>query len=305
MTLLANAFQDRGSAVHVRTLREEGISEHELRLAVRSGEVERIRQGWYCQPGDPSDEVRALRVGGRLGCVSLLRMHGVWLMPDTRLHVAVAMSRDRLRSPASRNVDLDAWTEQPAVVTHWQSRLRNPHEPTELIDDAAACLATCLPRDHAIIAYDSLINAQLLSAERLRAALAGLPDSHEWMMDLVDAGCGSGLETLARLHLRRRNIRLRSQVHFPGIGWVDLVIGDRLILELDSRTHHADPTAYERDRARDLALVERGYLVVRVTYRSVMQDWPAIERAVLAIVRRNEHRWQPIHRTAGLATPPD
>ncbi|MGO4103795.1 endonuclease domain-containing protein [Leifsonia sp. YAF41] len=226
-------------------------------------------------------------------------------MPDTRLHVAVAVSRTRLRSPAARNLTAGGMSGVPTVVTHWQPRFLNPLEPTEMIDDAAACLATCLPRDHAIIAFDSLVNGQVLSADRLRVALAGLPDSHEWMMRLVDAGCGSGLETLARLNLLRHNIRVRSQVHIPGIGWVDLLFGDRLVLELDSRAHHTDPTAYERDRARDLALIERGYLVVRVTYRSIMREWPTIERAILAIVHRREHRWQSIHRRAGLAVAPE
>jgi very-short-patch-repair endonuclease len=231
-------------------------------------------------------------------------MHGVWLMPDTRLHVAVAVSRDRLRSPVTRTVELRAWTGMPTVVTHWQPRLGNPLEPTEMIDDAAACLSTCLPRDHAIVAFDSILNSKLLSPERLRAARSGLPDSQEWMMELVDPGCGSGLETLARLNLRQRHIRVRSQVHIPPVGWIDLLIGDRLVLELDSRAHHTDSAAYERDRARDLALIERGSLVIRVTYRSVMKQWPAIERAILTIVRRKEHRWQPVHRAAGLTSAP-
>lgn len=305
MSFAASTLHAHGSAAHLHTLRDKGVSATGLRRAVRTGEVERIRQSWYCIPNDTSNEVKALRVGGRLSCVSLLRMHRVWLMPDTRLHVAVAVARSRLRSPTDRASDLGSSTDRPSVVTHWQPRWNNPLEPTEMIDDAAACLATCLPRDHAIIAFDSILHSKLLSAERLRAALAGLPDSHEWMMSLVDAGCGSGLETLARLNLRRRNIRVRSQIHFPQIGWVDLLIGDRLVLELDSRAHHTDPAAYERDRARDLALFERGYLVIRVTYRSVMQDWPAIERAILTIVRRNEHRWQPMHRAAGLTASHD
>ncbi|TFD83384.1 DUF559 domain-containing protein [Cryobacterium psychrotolerans] len=144
-------------------------------------------------------------------------------------------------------------------------------------------------------------NRGLLSADRLSTALARLPDSHEWMMDLVDSGCGSGLETLTRLGLRAHNVTVRCQVHVPGIGWLDLLVGDRLVVELDSQRHHDNPQAYERDRARDLALVELGYIVVRVTHRRVMQDWASVERALLAIVRRQEHRWQPLHRAAGLA----
>lgn len=295
------ALSRMGGVAHSATLRSAGIAQKELERSARLGLTERIRAGWYCLPGDSRDTVRALRVGGRLGCVSLLRAHQVWLMPEDRLHVSVSSPRSQLRSPDDRGRELTAWLGHPRVVTHWRRRTLNPLEPADPLDDAAACVATCLPRDHAIVAFDSLLNRGLLSAERLSTALAGLPDSHEWMMDLVDAGCGSGLETLARLRLRARNVQVRCQVHIPGIGWADLLIGDRLVVELDSRTHHDSPDAYERDRARDLALVGLGYIVVRVTHRRVMQDWASIERALLAIVRRQEHRWQPVHRSAGLA----
>lgn len=290
-----------GGVAHSAELAQHGVTRTALMAATRAGTVERVRAGWYCRPGDTSDTVRALRVGGRLTCVSLLRIHGAWLMRDERLHVAVAASRSRLRAPHDRQVPLASSQEAASVVTHWARRLLNPYEPTDLLDDAAACVARCLPRDHAIVAFDSMLNKKLLSHDRLRAALAGLPDSHEWMMDLVDAGCGSGLETLTRLRLRSRRVRVQSQVHMPGIGWIDLLIGDRLVVELDSRTHHDNPDAYERDRARDLALLERGYLVARVTYRRVMNDWPSVERALLTVIRRGEHRWQSSHRSAGIA----
>jgi very-short-patch-repair endonuclease len=290
-----------GEAAHAATLRSGGITQKQLERSARLGRLERIRPGWYCNPGDGSDTVQALRVGGRLGCASLLRAHGVWMMPDSRLHVCVSSPRSELRSPGYRGRGLAAWQGHPDVVTHWRPRLLNPHSPTDLLDDAAGCIATCLPRDHAIVAFDSLLNRGLLSADRLSTALAGLPDSHEWMMGLVDAGCGSGLETLTRLGLRAHNVPIRCQVHIPGIGWVDLLVGDRLVVELDSRKHHENPDAYERDRARDLALVELGFIVVRVTHRRIMRDWASVERALMAIVRRREHRWQAVHRAAGIA----
>ncbi|WP_157509484.1 DUF559 domain-containing protein [Glaciibacter superstes] len=305
MSTVTDVMRKLGGVAHRSRLRGSGVTPKELEIATRAGTVKRIRAGWYCLSDDNDERVRALRVGGRLSCVSLLRRYGVWTMPDARLHVAVSVPRSRLRSPHDREVALSDWSRQASVATHWRTKLLWPAEPADLLDDAAACAATCLSRAHAIVAFDSLLNSQLLSLDRLRAALTGLPDSHAWMMPLVDAGCGSGLETLVRLHLRSHNVRVRSQVHMPGIGWIDLLIGDRLVVELDSRTHHDNPTAYERDRARDLALIERGYVVVRVTYRRVMTDWPAVERALLAIVRRHEHRWQSVHRAAGVAVLPE
>ena len=247
--------------------------------------------------------MRALRVGGRLGCVSALRPLGIWLMPDARLHVAVPRTRVLLRSPENRADALGSWHGHPPVVTHWRGAITNPEEPTELVDDAAGCLALCLPRDHAIVAFDSLLNRQELSWDRLQVALSGGPASHEWMLGLVDSGCGSGLETLARLHLRGHKLRVRSQWLVEGVGRVDLLVGDRLIVELDSRLHHTDRASYEKDRARDLQLVTLGYVVVRVTYRQVMETWETVEAAILAITRRGEHRWQGLHRRSGLDLP--
>ena len=59
----------------------------------------------------------------------------------------------------------------------------------------------------------------------------------------------------------------------------------------------------EKDRAHDLELASRGYLVVRVTYRQVMQLWDTVEAAILAITQRREHRWQGAHRRSGLNVP--
>lgn len=219
MSILGELFP--GGAAHVQTLRASGASSRDLERMVRAGTIERIRRSWYCLPNDPSDTVAALRV-----C-----------------------------SPSDRNRSLVSWAGHPQVVTHWQALFANPTEPREMLDTAAACAAACLPRDHAIVAFDSLVNRKVLSHERLRAALT---PSHEWMLALV--------------------------------------------VELDSRTHHDNPEAYERDRARDLWLVERGYLVVRVTYKRVLYDWASVERALLAIIRRGEHLWQPVHRRAGLAS---
>lgn len=77
--------------------------------------------------------------------------------------------------------------------------------------------------------------------------------------------------------LRREGIQLPEtnvQVDVPG----DFVVADcvwraqRLIVELDSRTHHLDPVAFEADRARDAALIAAGWRVLRVTWRRLHSD---------------------------------
>jgi very-short-patch-repair endonuclease len=46
----------------------------------------------------------------------------------------------------------------------------------------------------------------------------------------------------------------------------------RLIVELDSRDHHATAAAFERDRARDRAASVAGWTVIRITWRQIHDE---------------------------------
>jgi very-short-patch-repair endonuclease len=68
---------------------------------------------------------------------------------------------------------------------------------------------------------------------------------------------------------------------------VDLLWDDeRFVVEADSRRHHATEVAFERDRKRDLELVERHYGVLRVTCRQVEGE----PRKVFAVIRSELER---------------
>ena len=58
----------------------------------------------------------------------------------------------------------------------------------------------------------------------------------------------------------------------------------RLIVETDGHEHHGTRAAFERDRARDQALMAAGWTVLRFTYRQVLEE-PARVRDVLLSVR--------------------
>lgn len=78
-------------------------------------------------------------------------------------------------------------------------------------------------------------------------------------------------------------VRVRQKVQI-GPDRVDFVLGDRLIVELDSREFHEK----ERDYARDARLVARGYRVLRFSYRQVMFEWPTVLAAVSAAIGRGD-----------------
>src|SRR5690606_24158237 len=74
------------------------------------------------------------------------------------------------------------------------------------------------------------------------------------------------------LALVRRAQLPEPQVNARYAGYeVDFLWRDqRLVAEVDGYTFHADTTAFENDRRRDLVLVSRGMRVVRVAWRQLM-----------------------------------
>jgi very-short-patch-repair endonuclease len=60
----------------------------------------------------------------------------------------------------------------------------------------------------------------------------------------------------------------------------------RVIVELDSRTFHETPTAFERDRARDRALAAHGWTTIRVTWRQLHRDELQLARDLRSLLRR-------------------
>jgi very-short-patch-repair endonuclease len=61
----------------------------------------------------------------------------------------------------------------------------------------------------------------------------------------------------------------------------------RLVVELDSRTHHDTREAFETDRARDRRLAAAGWRVVRITWRQLLDTPREVERDVRRLLAAN------------------
>ena len=59
----------------------------------------------------------------------------------------------------------------------------------------------------------------------------------------------------------------------------------KLIVELDSYTHHHTRGAFERDRERDAVLQLAGYRIVRITHRRLKREPNAVAEAALSLLR--------------------
>lgn len=103
----------------------------------------------------------------------------------------------------------------------------------------------------------------------------------------------SGTESRVRLHLQQRHVPVRPQVHIVGVGRVDLLVGNSLAIELDSRAHHTGAENYAKDRSRDLELVRLGYRVIRLTYQQVFDDWAATQLTLSDVLSSRAHRRHP------------
>ena len=283
---VAETIRRNGGAVDYVILDRAGVDRGAVRRAVDLGRIRRVRRGWFAVPDAPADVVRAARVGGAATAASALRLHGLWMLPDVALHVRVAPNASRLRDPDVERRSLATGT--PAVCVHFTGA--TPHTGRDSPVDALAAMLTCAPPLAGQIALDSSLNLGVVAPGELPRLRMMVPGIRRSIVDRADGGCDSGLETIIRVVLRSRRVRHRTQVAIPGVGRVDVLIGDRLVVELDGEAFHTGPE-FERDRRRDFELVQQGYLVVRLTYGMVMREWEVVQRGMLALIDRGEHRW--------------
>jgi len=267
---------DAGVATYSQLLRE-GLARQQIDQLVGAGRLLRVRRGWYALPSADPDVLRAVRAGGALTCVSALRHYGVWV-PSTRdLHI-------RMSEP-----------HRTAAVPDGVKRCRNGRAaPAIAVDPLAVALIpamACLDDEGVVVVLDSVRNLRLLTFPDLTGLLHGQPERVHRLLALTVADSQSGTESMVRFRLWRQRVKVRPQVVIGGVGRVDLLVGNRLVLEIDSHEHHTGLANYTRDRERDRALVRLGYVVVRLTYQQVVHGWGEVWPDLLALIRTDRHHW--------------
>lgn len=257
----------------VECLREQGLGWRQIESYVEMGTLKRICRGWYALPQADEQVVRAIRMGGRLGCMSGCRFYGLWVPHLSDLHSTYGEGR-RPRSA-------------PGIQLHPYSgpMTREPLWPL------AACLQQAAHRhdsETALIVMESAANLGLIDRAGLRDVIAALPRGRQRVTRFLSVA-ESGSETRVRLFLQRRRFAVRPQVVIPGVGRVDLLVGGVLIIECDSDEHHRSREQHHDDRRRDLAALDLGYRTIRLTYHQIWFDWEATQTSLLAELRRRRH----------------
>src|SRR5690606_25919148 len=106
-------------------------------------------------------------------------------------------------------------------------------------------------------------------------------------------GAQSGSETRLRVFFQRRNVPVATQVPIPGVGHVDLLVGQSLIVEADSQAHHSRPRNVAADRERDLTGRQLGFRSLRLSYEQIWHTWERTQRALATELRLRHHRKPP------------
>jgi len=116
----------RGGVVRTRELHALGLRDQDIRIAVGYGNLRRIRNGRYALPATDDRLLEAVRLGGRLACVSALAFH------------------DDTSAPAVVHIEIPANVPAPAAARSAGARIHWTRHPSAggvaLVDRAAAAI---------------------------------------------------------------------------------------------------------------------------------------------------------------------
>lgn len=268
-----------GGVVSRRQLVRAGVDAADVDELRRRTALGVIRRGWYETPGADAAVVAAVRAGATVACVSALKHRpGVWIPPhQKRLHTRWSRYRGRPKFDHQCRA---------------HRTLATPITAVDALPEALICAANCLDPDMFVAVADSVLRlTPTVDLADIRQWFDGAPVRTLRLLGHLDPAAESGTESVVRYRLRRAHIGVRTQVVIPGVGRVDLLVGDRLIIECDSDGHH-NGARRKAECRRDRTSTVGNYRVLRIDYDEVMddQEWAAFLQEVLALARKGRHR---------------
>jgi very-short-patch-repair endonuclease len=254
-----------------------------ITVAIRAGELIRVRRDHYALPGTHKPLMQAVRVGGRMSCITALASWGVFALDDFP-HVHLTREASRLRSPNVRRTPFRL--AEDGATLHWWP-LSRPELATEGrvgLVDALAHAVRCQQRHLAVAAIDSALHLDLLNHSGLKAVFSAVPKRFRGLSELIDGRAESGPESVLRLIVRDAGYRYHLQVPFDGTRRMDIVVENRLVLEADSRQAHEGWEKQVDDRTRDLDHATRGLPSLRPLYQHILFQPDRVRRAIYGLI---------------------
>lgn len=274
-------------------LRAAGLGQSAIDHRVRSGRLHVVHAGVYAvgQPrlparGDWMAAVLACGRGAVLSHSTAAALWGIRASSAARVDVTVARRgahhRRGIRVHAVRDLDPEDRAQREQIPITSVART--------LLDLAEVLQPQTLSR-----AFEEAERLELLdlrAIERLWVSNRGRHGLRRLRLLLDDARPAN---TAVRSELERLFLDLCHEAGLP-MPTVNVVVEGfevdafwpdaGLVVELDGHQFHRSRSAFERDRARDAALLLAGYRVLRITHRRLKTEPEALERTVRSLLAR-------------------
>lgn len=262
-------LQRHGGVARASQLRQAGFGRPSIADAVAMGLALKLTRGVYSLPG-PNQLGEALANGGLLTCVSAAPFYQLWTLHEARgLHLCRSHPE-----PA------------PKIVEH--GRTKHPKHgwlPVAGLADVLLHSLRCLPELESLVMVQSAVGRRDIELDFLYTKAQGRRNGNaRSVLDLVIPRADSLLEVLANTHFQRAGLRVRRHVFIPGVGEVDFLIEECLVVETDGSTHFA-PKSVKNDQRRNNRSILGGYLVLRYYYAEVVYGPEAMVAEVLAVLK--------------------
>ncbi|WP_104082450.1 endonuclease domain-containing protein [Cryobacterium sp. Y11] len=262
-----------------------GMTGRDITNAVRDNVLVRVRRDHYAAPATDRHTLEAVRIGGRLACVSAAAEIGFFAFDAQFTHLHLSREASRLRSPKDRRVPL-ALAHRDGVELHWWPLIDAEDGTRYCVGarDALSQIIQCQEPRFALAALDTALHERKIFPTDLATIFAQVPAKYRDLRTRIDARVDAGQETVLRDLLRQAGFRCEIQVAIPGVGRVDVLVEGCVVLEADNRLHHKEWSEHVRDRTRDRLLAARRYLTLRVLYQDIMFDPEGVIQAVRELV---------------------
>ena len=278
LTEVARRVLAAGDGVaHLQRFLEAGLTRTQVGHLRHPGVLVRARIGWYVDPRVPEPGLRAVGVGGVLGCTSAAASWGI-VVPersDRVLEVGLVPGVSRLRRSDDPSRSAPAGSD-PGVRWHWEERAATAPGWRVSPLDALLQMASCVEWRWLVAAIDSArCTAQHppITAEADVARLRTLLPAHlRSAVDRSDARSETSGETMVRLAAEDAGIpfvpnRWMTERYKP-----DGLVDGWLPIEIDGLDTHATRKAVEADHEKDATIAQFGMHPLRFTQNTAVRE---------------------------------
>lgn len=261
-----------GGVVLTSELVKRGISLTRIKRAVAAGIFTRPSRGWVALPGADPMLINAATARVVLTCVTAAAHLDWWDVGEKKPHLAATPHGHPILT-------------QPARV-HWNEPIV-PRKPGQLVDsptNVLVAVAECRPFEEAVTIWEAGIRLGVAKPDAMRL-LPLRPRAME-VLEAARPYADAGTESILFHRLTWLGLPMRRQTWILGHR-VDLLIGDRLVIQVDGG-HHVDAQRAS-DNEHDAELRLAGYHPIRVTYWQLMHDWPRVQELILQAIAQGLH----------------